>query len=186
VYLRIYDNGWSEWSALEASSGTPEKPHGGEHESLVGPDVPWVPPAIGQTSEQPLSIRLSFTFADGTVSLVEQQPRRKPTSGTDALDYENEAGFWCELLDADGNRLFRRVMHDPMRADIEAFPSAPDGGPISRVSIERPSGSFDVVVPSLDAAVTVLIYRSPDDPEGSGDGEAAAEQIASFSLRGAA
>src|SRR5271166_4139570 len=72
------------------------------------------------------AIRLVFSFDGGQVSLLSQQsvemvlPSSDPVEGT-----EDRTGFWYELRDAQDRPVYRKVIHNPMREDVEVFSDDP-------------------------------------------------------------
>ena len=104
----------------------------------------------------PPALRLTFRAEPDGIVLVSARPfpgRVPPSDPTGAMD--DRAGFWCELRDAGGQVLFRRVLADP-GAPREVF--ANDGGPsITRAPNARPTGLFVVLVPVPEAPATVAL-----------------------------
>ena len=100
---------------------------------------------------------------------------------SDPLDYEAASvGFWAELRDADDQPLYRRVIADPLGADIEV-PQAP--GDPSPTRLPAPDGSFAVLVPDLPGADHVSLIRGEPSPTG-GIARARPTVVARLPLRG--
>jgi len=145
------------------------------------------------------SLRLTFRYADDRVELdrVERVAMIAPASASPSGD--PETGYWIDVRDGEGELLYHRPLHDPMRKDLEVFGDKP-GDPIYRVENSRREGEFDVLVPDVpDAAefslhgpapkarkphgpsTTLLTHAfdelrrteatSSDEPEGDGEGE---------------
>ena len=115
--------------------------------------------------------RVTFDY-DGdemTVRRSEQIEKRTPPS--DALLRDGEAasrsGFWVELTDEDGRTVWRRVLDDPRIASLEA-PAGERPGELTRAKVERPRGSFRVLIPERDDARYVSVVASPAAPTGRG------------------
>ncbi len=68
------------------------------------------------------AVRLMFTYEGNDVRLVSQQTLDMIIPPTDALSgYEDEQGFWVEVRTARDEVLYRQVMRDPFRQDVEVF-----------------------------------------------------------------
>ena len=70
---------------------------------------------------------------------------------------EGSVGFWVEVRDRKQQRLYHRVLHDPIRTRVEVF---------SRERIElRPVNpeptEFDVVVPAYSEGSELVVWSSP-------------------------
>jgi hypothetical protein len=112
------------------------------------------------------AIRLIFEYDGDEVRLISRQHVDMLVSPSDALEgYEGQQGFWAEVRDADGTRLYRQILHDPIRRDAEVFSDDPQQS-IARVPVERPTGVFFVLVPDLDEADHVALMNSPSRPPG--------------------
>jgi len=71
----------------------------------------------------------------------------------DDISFDDVVGFWLELRDADGKPVYRQVMVDPFRSDIEIFGDPKLGEEtISRSPIENIEGHLEVIVPALPMA----------------------------------
>jgi hypothetical protein len=86
-------------------------------------------------------------------------------------------GFWAELRDADERALYRRVMADPLEADIEV-PGEPGEPSFTRLPAP-PGGAFAVLVPDLAGADHVSLVRG--EP---GVARARAAEVARLPLTG--
>jgi hypothetical protein len=73
-------------------------------------------------------------------------------------DVPGTVGFWVELRDAEEHALYRRVMADPVEADIEV-PGEPGDPSFTRVPAP-PGGAFSVLVPDLPGADHVSLVRA--------------------------
>src|SRR3954471_21188332 len=124
--------------------------------------------------------RLTFTYDRDRVRLVDQERVDMVAPvGEPAHIPRGVTGFWVQLRDSRGLRLYQRVVHQPLRFDVEVFPEK-RGDPIERRPVEDPHGTFSVLVPALPDARTVVLFSSPPAPERSAE---AADQLLSAKLR---
>ena len=108
----------------------------------------------------PQALRLTFAFEGAEVRLVSRQPIEMIAPPTDRLyGYEHEQGFWIEVRSSQDETVHRQVMHDPLRYDVEVFSPDPKESVVRR-PVEKPSGSFSVVVPDLNEAEHVALLSS--------------------------
>jgi hypothetical protein len=111
-------------------------------------------------STPPSAVRLTFNYQGDEVRLVNWQPMEMIAPPSDRLsEYEGEQGFWIEVRSDQEETLHRRVMQDPLRRDIEVFSSDLDRT-LVRVPVEKPTGSFSVVVPDFEEADHVALLSS--------------------------
>jgi hypothetical protein len=105
------------------------------------------------------ALRLIFEYDGNQVRLLSRQPVAMVVPPSDPVaGYQGQKGCWCEVLDATGQVLFRRVLHDPIRADVEVFSNDPQRS-LSRHPLAHPKGGFAVVVPDLDRAKTLTLWE---------------------------
>jgi hypothetical protein len=76
---------------------------------------------------------------------------------------KGQSGFWFELRDAAGRLLFHRALHNPIRTDVEVFSSDPSRS-IARVPVAEPEGRFELLVPDVPGAQSLVLYGSPAEP----------------------
>lgn len=89
----------------------------------------------------------------------------------------DERGTWFELRDREGQTLYRRVIDNPIREDIEVLTDDPSH-PLSRVTSEQPEGIFYILAPDIpQARELVIMTEAPRRPQ-EGGLEAALEQTA--------
>ena len=106
--------------------------------------------------------RLTFEFDGSTVRQIGEQlvemtvPLSHPTTG-----YSGQAGFWFELRDANENTVYRRIMADPLGGYHEV--PSPQGTFTHRPTTVS-SQVFELIVPELPAASSVVIFRTPVPP----------------------
>ena len=103
------------------------------------------------------SVRLIFTYEQGTVRLVSQHRVDIAVTGFDAAQHERPGDF-VEVRDAAGSSLTRVPIHSGLDTSMEVFPEDPRG---QIVSVEAPELKrvFTVVVPARDAAESVAVVR---------------------------
>lgn len=109
------------------------------------------------------ALRLIFTYKGAKAKLESQQSVEMIVPPSLAT-YEDapQSGFWFELRDAEDRVLYRRAMHDPIPAEMEA-PSGDPARPFTRVAVKDPQGTFAILVPALDAAHSVRVCAGPAD-----------------------
>ena len=111
----------------------------------------------------PYALRLTFAWRGTQISLVgsERIAMIAPAS-IDAPDDVATTGYAFALLGVDGQVIYRRPMHNPIRIDAEAY--SPDRGrAIERVPLASREGQFTVLVPDLPDARAFRL-SGPMDP----------------------
>jgi len=103
------------------------------------------------------SVRLIFTYEQGTVRLVSQHRVDIAVTGFDAAQHERPGDF-VEVRDAAGSSLTRVPIHSGLDTSMEVFPEDPRGQ-IVRVEAPELKRVFTVVVPARDAAESVAVVR---------------------------
>lgn len=89
----------------------------------------------------------------------------------------DERGTWFELRDVEGQTLYRRVIDNPIREDIEVITDDPTHA-LSRIASERPEGIFYIIAPDIpQARELVIVTEATRRPQGGGL-EATPEQSA--------
>jgi hypothetical protein len=136
------------------------------------------------TKEGPHAFRLTFSYEDEKVKLVDRQSIEKRVRASDPILKHGEAGqysgFWIELRDAKDQTIYRRVLNNPLQSSVEV-PSDNPNQSFERHTIENPRGTFFVIIPDLDQADSIVIFSSPHEPEFKG--RAGAREIARMSLK---
>ena len=118
--------------------------------------------------DPPHALRLTFEWRGTQISLAggERVAMIVPASTPEPQDPDT-SGYSFALLDANGNVIYRRPLHGPLRIDSEAY--APGRGrAIERVPLAATEGQFTVLVPDLADARTFRL-TGPADPRRSGD-----------------
>jgi len=136
----------------------------------------------------PRALRLTFGFEGAKVVLHSTRELEMLAPPSDALGtYEGRSGAWVELRTTAGETVYRRVLANLIRYDIEIVPEI-EGGPFTRVPDGAPSGTFDVLVPVLAEAETVALFGPRSARRGkAGPAQAplpeAARELVTHSLR---
>jgi hypothetical protein len=108
------------------------------------------------------AIRMVMAFDGDQVTLVSQQavemvlPPSDPLEGT-----AGQKGFWYELRDAQDRPLYRKVMHHPMREDVEVFSNDPQQHSVARHTVPNRKGVFVVLIPDKENGQAVTLSSSP-------------------------
>jgi len=153
--------------------------------SSADPGVIYIPPSKVSDTESKdatsvatdTALRLTFSYnREGVMLDFIQTLEEMPTSESDPLKHDPEAGFWCELRDADNTALYRQVIHNPLRYDAELYLEEET---IVRQTFNDYADTFDLLVPKLATATQIALFSSPLNPETLGE-EAA--ELATFSL----
>lgn len=105
------------------------------------------------------SLRLWFRFKDDHIDLVRQEPVQiiaSPSIGSIPKEGKN-SGTWIELCDKKDQCISTRIVPgDPF---LHITEQVLDGKMVAVVS-ERESGTFDIVVPYLPEAKSILLFAS--------------------------
>jgi hypothetical protein len=92
---------------------------------------------------------------------------------------KDQTGTWVTLSDAQGTPVYRRTLQNPIRYDREVFSNNPAHPSIQRVPVEKPKGTFVLLVPDLPEARNVHLFSHPLEPAAQG---LPAREIASFTI----
>ncbi len=125
------------------------------------------------TGSPKVAQRITFQYDGTQIRKISQQRVEKlspPSHETEG--HQNQVGFWYELRDANGKIQYRRVIHNPMQMDTET----PSTTGFSRRPVQSPRGTFQLVVPELEGASTLVLFASPH-PEPSAVGSPAQEAL---------
>jgi hypothetical protein len=121
-----------------------------------------------------------FSFDGDQVTLVSQESVEMVLPPSDSMPAaEGQRGFWYELRDAQDHPLYRRVMHQPMREDVESFSDDPKQT-VARHPAPNRKGVFVVLVPDVEEGSTVTLSSSPRNVRLA---QQPAKEIARFTLR---
>lgn len=106
------------------------------------------------------AVRLIFSYDGGNVKLISEEPVEMTVPPSDPVhDFAGQKGFWAELKDQQDQTLYRRVLHNPMRPDVEVFSNDPQQS-VTRQAVADPKGVFVVVLPDADAGHEVTLSSS--------------------------
>ncbi|HTP99464.1 MAG TPA: peptidoglycan-binding protein [Casimicrobiaceae bacterium] len=130
----------------------------------------WMALAQADDAQQPqtlLRLVFSYTFEDfgndpfAKLVLAEVLDQLPPTVD-DVLPLGEQGGYWVEIHDAAGNILYRESVDDPIAFRAEML----DEDDLSAPTAADPTGTFELVVPVIPRAVTLLLFGPPPtDPE---------------------
>ena len=121
------------------------------------------------------ALRAFFEYKGREVRLVSVQALEMQAPPPQAIfPRSDERGSWFELRDQEGRTLYRRVLDNPIREDIEVITDDPDH-PLSR-TLTEPEGIFYVIAPDIPQARELVIVAEPARrPRETGELEATAE-----------
>jgi hypothetical protein len=111
------------------------------------------------------ALRLTFSYTGGDVELAARQrvDMTAPPGETNTLE-RGRAGSWLELMDDRGRVLYQRVLHSPIRYDVEVAEVA-DERRLRRRPVDTAEGIFQVVVPDLPATQTIRLFTSTPESD---------------------
>lgn len=110
------------------------------------------------------AVRLIFEYENDTVRLISAQHVDMIVPSSDPVADAAGQGCWVALYDAQNRALYRRVVPEAMSSDVEG-PSDLPGHPMTRRTLDRPAGTFVVVVPELAEAEDVAVWNYPPPAE---------------------
>jgi hypothetical protein len=115
------------------------------------------------------TLRLTFSYEGARLDLESRQEvEMTPLASDTDVEEGGEAGRRAEIgvrldvVDREGRVLYRRVSRHLIPESIE-LPTGDPERPIARQSIQQDRGTFDVVVPVLEGASDIVLYRSPPE-----------------------
>ena len=108
------------------------------------------------------AVRLVFSFDGDHVALISQQSVQMVLPPSDPIEgAQGYTGFWYELRDVQDRPLYRKVMHHPMREDVEVFSNDPEKHSVTRQIVPNRKGVFVALVPDTDEGHSVTLSSSP-------------------------
>src|SRR5687767_545208 len=115
-----------------------------------------------------MALRLTCTYEGEKITVISRERLEMVTQASDALeDFDQKIGFWLELRGSQGELLYRQVLDDRFRSDIEVFQDPNEaGGAIVRAAIDRASGYLVPVVPDLPQADHISLVRAQPESDG--------------------
>jgi hypothetical protein len=103
---------------------------------------------------RPRSIRLTISYDERGLRIIDRTPRMKPAPPGDPITGAASPGaILAEVRRSDGQVVYRRRLVKPIPQDVEVFD--PDSGP-HRVATPPARGTFSVVVPAVSDAEVVI------------------------------
>jgi hypothetical protein len=122
-------------------------------------------PIVQSSDKINRTIRLTFSYEGNNVRLISRQSVNMIPPPSDPLNgYEGQAGFWYLLTDTKGRTLYRRVIENPIKFDVEVFSDDPKVS-ITRRKLDSPRGIFVLLVPEIREAHWLVLVSSPLEPE---------------------
>lgn len=105
--------------------------------------------------------RLTFDYEGDRISLVSDQiVNMIGPPGQPLEEAETTTGFSVIVRDAADRALYRRTGSSPIRSDAEVFSDDPST-PLHRVPVQEPRGTFVMLVPHVEGAVSVELVGPP-------------------------
>jgi hypothetical protein len=102
------------------------------------------------------AFRLTFSYEGRRLELVDVQEVDAVVPEPPASEH-GRAGYWLELNDGGGRSVFRRVLHEPVGESVEVFSDDPER-PFQRATVEKPAGTFQVMVPAVDEGEVSILH----------------------------
>jgi hypothetical protein len=112
---------------------------------------------------RPSAVRLIFEYEGDDVRLVSSQAVDMVVPPGDPVAADTTPpGVLAEVRQADGTTLYRKSVGQLLRSDVEVFSDDPARS-ITRAPVDRPSGTFVLVIPDDEAADHLaLVANSPE------------------------
>lgn len=107
------------------------------------------------------TVRLTFSYTGSEIHLtdIERLEMVIPPSEVNYVQ-EGQVGFWVELRDNDENVLYQRVMHNPLRNEMEVYDE--NNTELPRwVRVNRSEVIFEILVPYIAYGQQLVIFSSP-------------------------
>ena len=125
------------------------------------------PNSISNSNQQKNNVtkakRLTFSYENNNIKLIDEQKINKIIPPSVPLtELENKSvNFLLEVSDDKNNTLYRQVIENQIKRDIEIFSNEPKES-ISRKELSEIKGVFSVVIPDQPEAESLDIFRSRD------------------------
>src|SRR5262249_35241738 len=105
--------------------------------------------------------RLTFAYDGDQITLVADQRVTMIAPPSHSLErVESTPGFAVILRDASGIPVYRRVLENPVRHDVEVFSPDPKES-VRQMPAQHPKGVFVVLVPEIAGAQSLELFGSP-------------------------
>jgi hypothetical protein len=106
------------------------------------------------------TLRLTFAYEGTQVKLISAtKVEMIPPPGEAYVIHQGQNGYWVELRDAQERVLYQRVLHYPIRYEHEVVAEAGTGR-LEWQKTPDAHGVFEVLVPTLPEAKTVVLFGS--------------------------
>ena len=121
------------------------------------------PPTYHPVPSPDHTLRVSFAWRGADIALTGSRRVRMvaPPPVTPAPQ-KGQTGYWFEVRATDGTLLFHRVVHDPIRADVEVY-TGDRRHSVRRAPLAEPQGEFELLIPDLPTAATFVLHGPPAD-----------------------
>ncbi len=109
------------------------------------------------------TLRMRFVYEGGKVRQLPDVQRVEMLAPISPVELPREkvhGGFWVELHDAEGRVLYYQVLNNPLRPTLDDY--SPDGT-IRAVPNRSPGGEFELLIPDMPEARTLVMFSSPID-----------------------
>jgi hypothetical protein len=115
-----------------------------------------------------MALRLTCTYEGEKIEIISRERLEMVTQASDPFqDFDQKIGSWLELRGSQGELLYRQILHDPFRSDMEVFQEPnEEGGAIIRAPIEKASGYLVLVVPDIPQADRISLVRAAPEADG--------------------
>jgi hypothetical protein len=106
--------------------------------------------------------RLTFSYEGDKIKLIEQQNIQKIVPPSVTVDTKNNrSGFWFEITGDKQDVLYRRIIDNPIKTDIEVFSDEKVTESVSRHKVSDIKGAFSIVIPDIPEAEGLDLFGSP-------------------------
>jgi hypothetical protein len=106
--------------------------------------------------------RLTFSYEGNKIKLIEQQNIQKIVPPSVTVDTKNNrSGFWFEITGDKQDVLYRRIIDNPIKTDIEVFSDEKVTESVSRHKASDIKGAFSIVIPDIPEAEGLDLFGRP-------------------------
>lgn len=108
------------------------------------------------------TLRLIFEYEGDRIQLIDRQKVRmiRPTTSTQPQNNE-QASFWYELKNSQDRSIYKHAISNPISSDTEVFSNSEAGESIHRQQIEKPKGTFVLLIPDIPESNSVVLFGKP-------------------------
>jgi hypothetical protein len=125
---------------------------------MTNEGMPLAPSLGANGTDSALRVTFSYVGTDLSVEGLARVEMIAPPAETERIGPER-SGAWIELRDHGGEVLYQRGFHDPLRSGVEV-PDEPGTGRMRWQRTGRRAGWFEVLVPDLAEAETLVLFSS--------------------------